>query len=505
MVGTREQLERENRELLAEREQLRATIGRLSGACERQQATIERLVEANRRLESTIKGMAQEIARLRRDLARALGLSQTAPTVPSGQIPVFLKPAQTKKAGKPGRKPGHPGASRPLPAEPDREVDHPLEACPHCDGPVKPILRPDSSPVIRFRYVEDVVPGTPETVKHAIRQYWCRRCKRRVEPIVTAALPGCRLGLRVVVQTAVQHFLHAIPVPKIVRLLREEQGFIVTEGGLVAAWRLLTEILVVAEYDRILVRIRQAGVLWADETGWRVNGASCWLWCFCTKTEVAYLIDESRGSNVATSVLGKSFGGTLIQDFYAAYNACNARQTQNCLAHLLREFDKVEAKHGGHPPEAFVVFQKKVTTILKEAIDFHRQAGQDPPAREAARVRFERRLLKVLEEPTSDPDAQRLIKRMWRSADALFTFLTTPGVEPTNNWAELTIRAAVVMRKNSGGSRSQAGADDRAVLMSVFRTYEMRGLNAVEATIETVERVLVERHRAKYLTTASDR
>src|SRR5206468_816321 len=115
----------------------------------------------------------------------------------------------------------------------------------------------------------------------------------------------------------------------------------------------------------------------------------------------------------------------------------------------------------------FVAYRKKVAGVIREAITFHRDRGHDPPAREAARVRFERRLIKVFEEPAHDRDVLRITKRMWNSAHGLFTFLTTKGVDPTNNHAEREIRGAVAMRKISGGSRTDRGADTRAVLMSI--------------------------------------
>jgi transposase len=164
------------------------------------------------------------------------------------------------------------------------------------------------------------------------------------------------------------------------------------------------------------------------------------------------VIDRTRKGSVATFVLGEDFGGTLITDFYAAYNASQATQTKFCLAHLLREFEKVEARYAERKvPAEFATFKKKVAGVVREAITFHRKGGHDPPAKEAARVRFERRLLKVLEEPAHNKDVLRITKRLWKSAHGLFTFLTTEGVDPTNNHAEREIRAAVVMRKISGG------------------------------------------------------
>lgn len=453
-----------------------------------------------------IKQQAAEIAALRAQLAKALGISPHAPSTPSGQKPPYLKAnasAKTKQPGRPGAKAGHAGAARQQPDRIDRVEEHKLTSCPHCDGAVSAIRNPDFSHQCRSRTIEDVVREASEVVRHDVRQYWCGSCKKTVEPAVKAGFPGARIGVRTVVQTAIQHYLMGVTISKVVKLLKEEHGLIVTEGGITNAWLRLADMLQPL-YDEILARIRVQGVLHADETGWRVNGDTHWLWCFCTKKEVVYLIEKSRAGTVATFVLGNAYGGVLIRDFYAAYNACHAKETQFCLAHLLRALKDVEIRSAGQMTPEFKQFKRRVASTLKAAIRFHRKIPFDATCREAARVRFELRLLKVLQEPHVDPDARRLTARMFRSAHGLFTFLTVPNVDPTNNWAELNIRPAVIIRKNTQGNRSDDGADAQAVLMSVFRTLELGGDNVHDAVMRIVEATIVKQHAEKHTPVASD-
>ena len=74
---------------------------------------------------------------------------------------------------------------------------------------------------------------------------------------------------------------------------------------------------------------------------------------------------------------------------------------------------------------------------------------------------------------------------MGKDHDKLFTFLRIKGVEPTNNAAERALRPAVVMRKITGGSRSERGARATAVLMSVLRTVRQQNQPLFE-TIKTL-------------------
>ena len=57
-----------------------------------------------------------------------------------------------------------------------------------------------------------------------------------------------------------------------------------------------------------------------------------------------------------------------------------------------------------------------------------------------------------------------------RDAKRLFTFLSRPGMPPTNNHAERALRGPVISRKISFGSRSDHGADAFALLASLLGT-----------------------------------
>ena len=86
------------------------------------------------------------------------------------------------------------------------------------------------------------------------------------------------------------------------------------------------------------------------------------------------------------------------------------------------------------------------------------------------RGRIEARAGRLLESRLTHEPNVRLQKHLSREHGALSTFLHRPEVEATNWRGEQAIRPAVVNRKTSGGSRSDAGADAQGILTSVFRT-----------------------------------
>jgi transposase len=69
----------------------------------------------------------------------------------------------------------------------------------------------------------------------------------------------------------------------------------------------------------------------------------------------------------------------------------------------------------------------------------------------------------------------RTCQQILQRSDALWTFLETPGVEPTNNAAERALRQSVIQRKISHGVQSAQGAICRSRLLTVTTTLRQQG------------------------------
>jgi hypothetical protein len=187
----------------------------------------------------------------------------------------------------------------------------------------------------------------------------------------------------------------------------------------------------------------------------------------------------------------EEFAGTLVTDFWGAYNAVVCALRQTCLAHLLRELEHTEKYKS--PGKHWPAFAKKLRRLLGDAIRLWRQRGELPAAAYASRrARLAARLQELIDTSWQDTHAKRLIKRLRRHQNDLFTFLDQPDVPFDNNTAERAIRPAVIIRKNSYGNRSERGADCQAVLMSIFRTLKQRGHDPIRTIIDAL---------ATYLTT----
>jgi len=418
---------------------------------------------------------------LTKRLAEARGAEETSDTkssTPSGMIPVYEKPPAKPRQKRPGAKAGHRGARRRKPERIDRRETHQLPCCPDCGGRLK------RTGDTRTRYVEEIPDIQPEVTEHTIHRDWCTKCKKRVEPKVPDALPKATLGNRVLVLSAWLHYSLGNTLSQIVEVFNFHLQMKITKGGLVQMWYRLQAVLF-AWYERIQAEALDAAVLHADETGWRVNGKTHWLWCFTTRDLTYYMIDRSRGSPALKKFFLEEFQGILVSDFWGAYNAVACALRQTCLAHLLRDLHDVEHyKRGG---DDWPAFAKKLRRLLADGIRLWRRRDELTADKyQSLRNRLHKRLAELIETPWDDAQAKRLVKRLRRHQNDLFTFVDHTNVPFDNNHAERIIRPAVIIRKNSYGNRSDRGADCQSVLMSVFQTLKQRGHEPIRTICQAI-------------------
>ena len=401
------------------------------------------------------------------------------PSAPSGQIPPYVKPPAKGRAKPKGAKPGHPGQRRPVPTRIDVYKTESLDSCPQCHGPVK-LCRGS-----RTRVIEDIPENiNPVVTEYTIPRYWCAQCKTTVEPTVPDALPGSSIGLRVVVLSAWLHYLLGTTLAQIIDVFNFHLQFKLSSGGLIQMWKRLREILL-AWYIEIQTQALNSAVLHGDETSWRVNGKTYWLWCFASQDVTYYMIDRSRGSPALRRFFNKEFAGVLVTDFWGAYNAVVCAKKQKCLPHLLRDLKRTQHYHkpGGDWP----AFSKQLKRLIRDSIRLSKRRKElSEEAFASRRRRLDKRLQELLVQPWKQQHARRLVKRLRRHASELFTFLDHPQAPFDNNHAERQIRPAVIARKNSYANGSEDGAETQAILMSVFRTLKQRGHNPVSAVSNAI-------------------
>jgi transposase len=399
----------------------------------------------------------------------------TGPHTPSGSIPPYAKPPATTRPQKRGARPGHTGASRPHPETIDCHQTHQLPQCPCCGSQLTRTGR------TRTRIIEDIPEDLQAQVtEHTIHRDWCPTCRTQVEPVVPDALPGCTLGNRTVALTAWLHYGVGTTTSQIVEVFNHHLKLPISDGGLTQMWHRLAQVLT-PWYEQIHRHCLGSAVLHADETGWRVQGHTWWLWCFCTSDATYYLIDESRGHPALDQFFVDEFRGILVTDFWKAYDAIG-RTKQKCWPHLLRELKEVD--NGSEGDGDWAAFAKRLRRLYGDAVRLEsRRDALDPDAFARKLCALHGRIVDLSIGPWTNAHARRLGNRLRDYGGQLLTFVEFEGVPSNNNHAERTLRPAVLMRKASYGNQSENGAHTRSVLMSVYRTLKQRDLDPLEVTV----------------------
>ena len=97
-------------------------------------------------------------------------------------------------------------------------------------------------------------------------------------------------------------------------------------------------------YEDLRDKIRVSAVVHGDETSWRSDGVGHHVWFAGNERLALFHIDRHRSAEVAKSIFGENFAGTLVRDRYAAYNGIGV-DWQICIAHILTKAKEISGEH----------------------------------------------------------------------------------------------------------------------------------------------------------------
>ena len=426
------------------------------------------------RLTDTLAGRDARIVELERLLeeSRRSGKRQAAP---------FRKNSRVEEPKTPGRKGGQAhgrhGHRQPPPA-PARTLDAPCPAaCPHCGGTVDHLRDAD-------QFQTDIPPlPPPATTRFKVGIGTCRSCGRRVQgrhPEQTSnalGAAGAQVGPNVKGWAAWMHYSLGVPFAKISRFFNDRFGLPVTAGALCQSAQTTGSTALVPVNTQIRDRVNTSPMVVMDETGWRVNAESAWVWIATTPEVTYYTVAGSRSFADANLLIDADYPGTLVHDGWIVYDQYTHATHQTCLAHLCRRSDElIESLPAGHRHTPRYVRQ-----LLGEAL----------AARESSEVERHRviadlteRVGLLAEQTHSHHENRKLVNHLHRNLNGLFTFLADPTIDATSWRAEQGIRPTTVTRKVCGGNRSERGALTQGRMMTLFRTASQQSIDAVEYLIE---------------------
>lgn len=233
-----------------------------------------------------------------------------------------------------------------------------------------------------------------------------------------------------------------------------------------------------------------------DETGHKDNGGKFWTWVFRAELYMLFKIDKSRGSKVLLDVLGEEFEGVLGCDYYSSYHKYMkdfSITVQFCVAHLIRE---IKYLTGLKDAETKAYGRKLLGAVKAMFKVIHEREGLTPAAFDEAMEQARQTIMDAalndvpsrLNEKGKETkrEAFNMAKRFRKNGKAYFEFITTPGMEPTNNLAEQAVRFVVIDRRITQGTRSEKGRETCERLWTVVGTCALQGRSAFEFILAAV-------------------
>jgi transposase len=434
--------------------------------CERLQTQVDDLRQQLTALQNTV-------AQLQERLAAAAKNSSTSSKPPSSDIVKPKPPANSDGSKRAiGGQPGHPKHERALfPPEVVTPFLHTLDCCPCCAGDLR-----RNAHFVKVVQQVDFGPPPLRVEEHTSPEFWCGRCQRGFyaampSHIEKGGLVGPRLTALIAYLKGVCHASFST----VRKSLRDVVRVTISRGQLA---KVIAKVSTALDepYRELLERLPGEGKLNVDETGHKDNGTLMWTWCFKAELYTLFKIDAHRSADVLIDVLGEEFDGVLGCDCFSAYRRYRREcgvVVQFCLAHLIRDVKflttlpgKADREHGERLREALrELFGLIHRREQMPAWQFHRQLQE---ARE--------RVLKVGTTPVpSGRQAQAMAKRLVAHGAAYFTFVTTPGIEPTNNTAGQAIRFVVIDRHITQGTRGEKGQRWSERIWTVMATCAQQG------------------------------
>jgi transposase len=446
----------------------------------REQAYQRRIAE----LEAEVADLKVQIVRLTEQIAKLSKNSSNSSKPPSSDI---VKPRKAvsspKNKRKIGGQPGHAKHDRVpfAPEEIDQVETHRPDRCPDCGGPVS--ARPKETRVVQQ---VELVERPVEIVEHRCEGCWCRRCRKTVyarppQAVAKGGLLGPRLTALVGYLKGVCHASFST----IRKFFRDVLTIPISRGQLAKVIGKVSASLGNA-HGELCLRLPSEPFLNADETGHKENGKPHWTWCFRAPSYTLFKIEPSRGSEVLIDRLGKEFNGVLGCDYFSAYRKFMREfnvTLQFCLAHLIRD---VKFLIGLPDPLTRTYGQRVLDTLRTLFQVIHRRTSMTPAGFQRSLVKAKDAVITNARWAPRRREARNLAERFRKHGDAYFRFITTPGVEPTNNLAEQAMRFVVIDRRITQGTRSERGRQWNERIWTTIATCAQQGRSAFEFLHQTI-------------------
>ncbi len=403
-----------------------------------------------------------------------------------------LKPKKSPK--RPPRGPSKPSPRQVRKLLPSEACDQVQEVLPSvCADCGAPLTGDDPHP---HRHQErELPPIEPLVVEYRLHQLACQVCGHQTRASLPPGVSPAGYGARLSAIVALLSGSYRQSYRQVCALMSDLFGVSLSRG---TVGRLRDELNVALHTPVTAAQayIYRQPVLHSDETsfpqgnrdGRNPQGTKGWLWVLVTPLVSFYEVVLSRSQQTAKRLIEHSYGGIVVSDRYSAYTWIALAQRQLCWAHLKRDLTAMAERMGLSRDigEALLRRQRRLFRwwhqVRDGTLSREQFSHQVAYLRHGFKITLEGAAALPINRDEQSPLAKtvRTCRCLLKVEPALWTFVFTPGVEPTNNAAERALRPAVIWRKTSFGAQAQTGSQFVARLMTVTTSLKAQGRNILE-------------------------
>jgi transposase len=384
-----------------------------------------------------------------------------------------------KRGGQKGRR----GAHRVLlpAADIDEFIDMFPASCEGCGAELPNVV--DLAPR-RYQVIELLV-GKRHIAEFRRHEVGCKRCgQRTLAAYDPARIPASPFGPQLIARVAMLTGAYHLSRRNTRQLLRELFGIEISLGSISAMEERASAALKPA-FEEAECAVQDVDVKHTDATSWLRAGVTKSLWTLASTTITVYKILADGQRDTIRSLFG-ALKGILVSDRTKVLSFWAMKFRQICWAHLMRKFVSFAERDG--PAGALGRELLDYTALVFDCWHAFKSGTLDREQLVASmrpvQLQFEAALERAvtanilrLSGSCTDILAHR---------EALWTFVTHDGVDPTNNLAERALRGFVLWRKRSFGCQSERGEQFAERVMTVVQTLRQQGRDVLDFLVRSL-------------------
>ena len=243
--------------------------------------------------------------------------------------------------------------------------------------------------------------------------------------------------------------------------------------------------------DQVSKYLLASKVIHADETSDQVGYDKTWFHVVSNEL-LCYLYASSTRGKAAPDEAGilPNYNGTIVHDRFSFYFSYINADHALCLAHLLRDLDKVAT---ASPSQAWTKDMRDLLLVMNESAKSAREAGKDEIPKEQLVLYLEKYDEIVRDAKVANPELQANNKVLKSQRDSynlavafskykteITLFAKDLDIPFTNNEAERSLRMVKLHKKISGCFQSQDAPQYFARIRSYITTARKQNVGSLE-------------------------